>query len=126
MCKEVTEAERRDDERQLDGPAAVRLGTASVDRLDATEDDELEMPHYVVQTIGKEYAVLLHAATVLLMSRRNQPGLPQARVEEDVKTSAVPRRTPPRLGSLVCEKDREDQRRLTKNFMVLMHNGLDS
>ena len=63
MCKEVTEAERRDDEKQLDGPVAVRLGTVSVDRLDATEENELEMPHNVVQTIGEEYAVLLQAAT---------------------------------------------------------------
>ena len=42
MCQEVTEAERRDDERQLDGPVAMRLGTVSVDRLDVTEEDELE------------------------------------------------------------------------------------
>ena len=57
----------------------MRLGTVSVDRLDVTEEDELQMSHYVAQTIVGEYTILLQAATVLLMSRRSQPGLLQAK-----------------------------------------------
>ena len=63
MCKGATEAERRDYEKLPDNPVAVRLGTVSVGILDATEEDELEMPHNVAQTIVEEYAVLLQAAT---------------------------------------------------------------
>ena len=63
MCKEATEAERRDDERRSDNSVAMRLGTVSVGILDATEEDELEMPHNVAQTTVKGYAVLLQAAT---------------------------------------------------------------
>ena len=47
----------------------MRLGTVSVDRLDATEEDELQMSHaqmshfhHVAQTIVGEYTILLQTA----------------------------------------------------------------